>query len=96
MHLNDETPEFHNRLILLLQNRVQVLMDAYVKSLPEGLWESDLDIIKTFYSLIFLAAFQLMLEILCRLAGFFVFFVKVFGLVVFLNFIFKTEIYTFS
>ncbi|PVD26341.1 hypothetical protein C0Q70_14012 [Pomacea canaliculata] len=39
MHLNDETPEFHNRLILLLQNRVQVLMDAYIKSLPEGFHE---------------------------------------------------------
>ncbi|KAK7506799.1 hypothetical protein BaRGS_00001650, partial [Batillaria attramentaria] len=33
---DDETPEFHNRLVLLLKDRVQALMDSYIHSLPEA------------------------------------------------------------
>ena len=34
---DDDTPEFHNRLVLLLRDRVQALMDSYINSLPEGM-----------------------------------------------------------
>lgn len=36
LECGDETPEFHNRLILLLRDRVQELMEQYISSLPEG------------------------------------------------------------
>ena len=33
---NDETPEFHNRLIHLYREKVQELLAEYIPSLPEG------------------------------------------------------------
>ena len=33
---NDETAEFHNKLIHLYREKVQVLMTEYIQSLPEG------------------------------------------------------------
>ena len=37
MDCDDDTPEFHNRLVMLLRDRVQALMDSYINSLPEGM-----------------------------------------------------------
>ncbi|XP_076463553.1 vam6/Vps39-like protein [Babylonia areolata] len=36
MHYGDTTPEFHNRLVLLLKDQVQAIRDSYLQSLPEG------------------------------------------------------------
>ena len=37
MDCDDDTPEFHNRLVLLLRDRVQALMESDINSLPEGM-----------------------------------------------------------
>ncbi|KAK6183438.1 hypothetical protein SNE40_010920 [Patella caerulea] len=36
LHLNNETPDFHNRLILMYKSHVSQLMKDYINSLPEG------------------------------------------------------------
>ena len=36
MSCQDETPEFHNRLVNLYKDRIQDLTDDYKQTLPEG------------------------------------------------------------
>lgn len=49
LNCSDETPEFHNRLVNLYKDKIQVLMEDYRKTLPEGMCVSvsELRIIHT-------------------------------------------------